>query len=171
MEIPPRFPNLTAEFPIQMAGGVLDEIRSVEYPDRIEQRTKVIGRLARVLDPLSGWAERSAAAKGKAFFARVFSKVDLILMPTTATAAEEAGQIQGLGAVATALKALPIASYTSIWNTLGNPAAAIPTGVNSQGLPLSAQIVGPPQSEQAIVALAAQIEREQPWADRYPTSW
>jgi Asp-tRNA(Asn)/Glu-tRNA(Gln) amidotransferase A subunit family amidase len=51
---------------------------------------------------------------------------------------------------------------------LGNPAASVPIGAASTGLPIGVQLVGPPDAEPTLLSLAAQIEAEHPWADRRP---
>ena len=54
------------------------------------------------------------------------------------------------------------------WNYVGNPAAAVPAGFTSDGLPLSVQLVGRPNDEATLLSLAAQLEAERPWAERRP---
>ncbi len=44
------------------------------------------------------------------------------------------------------------------FNITGQPAIALPVGVDAQGLPLSVQLVGRPAAEGTILALAAQLE-------------
>jgi amidase len=50
----------------------------------------------------------------------------------------------------------------------GNPAASLPAGVGPSGLPLAVQLVAAPHQETTILAVAAQLERAKPWADRRP---
>jgi len=78
------------------------------------------------------------------------------------------GQLDGRGLLQTVLAALPLTAYTSIWNVLGNPAAAVPAGFTPDRLPLSVQLVGAPDSEPLLFQVAAQLERLQPWADQTP---
>ena len=58
--------------------------------------------------------------------------------------------------------------FTGAWNYTGQPAAAVPAGFTADGLPLSVQLVGRPNDEATLLSLAAQIEAEQPWAERLP---
>jgi amidase len=44
----------------------------------------------------------------------------------------------------------------------------VPAGWTGEGLPRAVQIVGRPNDESTLLSLAAQIERERPWADRLP---
>ena len=38
----------------------------------------------------------------------------------------------------------------------------------ADGLPTGVQLIGPPEREDLLLALAAQLERELPWAERIP---
>ncbi|MDQ3759952.1 MAG: amidase family protein, partial [Actinomycetota bacterium] len=48
------------------------------------------------------------------------------------------------------------------------PAASVPVGFSKCGLPLAVQLVGRPNDEATLLSLAAQLERERPWADKRP---
>jgi amidase len=54
------------------------------------------------------------------------------------------------------------------FNVTGQPAIALPNGFSSAGLPLSLQIVGRPNDEAGIIALAAQFEAARPWRSKHP---
>ena len=54
------------------------------------------------------------------------------------------------------------------FNSTGQPAVSIPMGFNQAGLPLGLQIVGRPNDEAGIIALAAQFEEARPWKDKLP---
>ncbi len=54
------------------------------------------------------------------------------------------------------------------FNATGQPAVSIPMGFNKAGLPLGLQIVGRPNDEAGIIALAAQFEGARPWKDKQP---
>jgi amidase len=58
--------------------------------------------------------------------------------------------------------------FNGIWNHLGNPAAAVPAGFDSDGLPLSVQLVGRPQADATLLSLARQLETARPWTDARP---
>ncbi|AYF97094.1 amidase [Protaetiibacter intestinalis] len=167
-EADPRYPDLRIAFQVQLGGGVRDEAAAVEHRDRLEPRTRTVLRIARALAPLGGWAERSSARAGDEFLARVFGAYDVLLMPTTPTAAQPAGRLLAASGLEAAELARPVASFTSIWNVFGNPAASVPAGFDAAGLPLAVQLVGPADSEPLLVSLSAQLEAARPWADRRP---
>jgi amidase len=56
--------------------------------------------------------------------------------------------------------------FTPIFNASGQPGISLPLFQGEDGLPLGVQIIGRPAGEQNLLALAAQLEQAQPWADR-----
>jgi amidase len=53
-------------------------------------------------------------------------------------------------------------------NVTGLPAIALPLYHGDDGLPLAIQLIGRPAAEGELLALAAQLERAHPWAQRRP---
>jgi amidase len=58
--------------------------------------------------------------------------------------------------------------FTPIFNATGQPGISLPLFHAEDGLPLAVQIVGRPAGEGALLALAAQLQEAQPWAERRP---
>jgi amidase len=58
--------------------------------------------------------------------------------------------------------------YTAIANVTGAPAISLPLYQRDDGLPLAVQLIGRPAQEGALLALATQLERAQPWTQRRP---
>jgi len=52
---------------------------------------------------------------------------------------------------------------TAPFNVSGQPAASIPAGFDSNGLPIGVQLVGHHNSESTLLQVAAQLESAQPW--------
>jgi aspartyl-tRNA(Asn)/glutamyl-tRNA(Gln) amidotransferase subunit A len=48
--------------------------------------------------------------------------------------------------------------FTGLANVTGCPALSIPAGRDADGLPVAVQLIGPPRSEPALIALAQQLE-------------
>ncbi|HKN00426.1 MAG TPA: amidase [Candidatus Binataceae bacterium] len=59
-------------------------------------------------------------------------------------------------------------AFTFPFNSTGQPAISLPNGFSKSGLPLALQIVGRPNDEAGIIAIAAQFEEARPWKDRKP---
>jgi Asp-tRNA(Asn)/Glu-tRNA(Gln) amidotransferase A subunit family amidase len=58
--------------------------------------------------------------------------------------------------------------FTYPFNLTGWPAASVPCGFSSDGLPIALQIVGPWHRDDLVLRAAAAFEALQPWADRRP---
>jgi len=59
-------------------------------------------------------------------------------------------------------------SYMIPINATGHPAISIPCGLDAEGLPVGAQLVGPWHSESLLFRIGAALETLNPWADRWP---
>ena len=87
-------------------------------------------------------------------FNKVFKKVDVLLTPTTPSAAFKLGA-----------KMDPVTMYMNDIFTVpaslaGLPAISVPSGLSSEGLPLGLQIIGKPFDEECVFKVAANIEQE-----------
>jgi amidase len=164
----PDYPDLFAALTPQVYGGIRDEAQAVERPDLLERRTKQALMIARAFPrPVVERAKR----RGERIAARVnrfFDAYDVLLTPTIAPLPRAIGALDGLSNIRAGLRSIPYIAYTAVWNVTGNPAASIPAGTAARGTPLAVQLVAPPQGELTIMALAAQLERTRPWADRRP---
>ena len=108
---------------------------------------------------------RKAAANAMARFMREY---DLILTPTAPLAAFPIDQ-DGPGAIdgaSIADDAWTPALYPA--NMTGQPAASVPAGWTSAGLPVGLQIIGRRLDDALVIAAAAAFERVQPWSHRRP---
>ena len=103
--------------------------------------------------------------------ARLFEKYDLLLTPTTAAVAFETTDGGPLWPRKINNKKVGPASWICFnypFNFTGQPAASVPCGFNSQGLPVGLQIVGRRLEESLVLGPAAAFERDHPWAGKSP---
>lgn len=99
-------------------------------------------------------AQRVRRVIVKAVNNEVFAKVDLVLTPTTWTAA-------------TPLQPLMdepwkprLSINTRYWDLTGHPAIAVPMGFNAEGLPMSLQLSGRPFAEGTVLRAAHAFQRD-----------
>lgn len=92
-------------------------------------------------------------------FDRVFDAVDVLVVPTTATAApprppeaELAGGILDSDLIAA------MTAYTFPANLCGLPAASVPVGTTPRGLPIGLQVIGPRGADATVLAACAALE-------------
>jgi amidase/aspartyl-tRNA(Asn)/glutamyl-tRNA(Gln) amidotransferase subunit A len=103
----------------------------------------------------------------------VFDDHDLLVTPTLAVPPTENtttldGQAVGPSEVA-GETVDPLLGWCLTYpiNFTGHPAASVPAGFTSDGLPVGLQIIGPRFDEAAVLAASAAFERERPWESAY----
>ena len=95
---------------------------------------------------------------------------DIVITPALATRPVRIGEIHGKGPdpMEHYRRSGAFTPYTAICNVTGLPAISVPLYHGEDGLPLAIQLIGPPAREEVLLRVAAQLERERPWADRRP---
>jgi amidase len=102
--------------------------------------------------------------------AQAFREIDVLLLPTTATLPPLIGEIDSRTAAFDiehwTEAAYRFAPYSELFNVTGQPAISLPLGESRTGLPIGVQLVAPLGQDARLLALAAWLEREQPWDGR-----
>jgi amidase len=148
--------------------GIAEDAAKVPHPERLERRTRGLGKLGRSIpDSLFQRARRAQAADAARVNA-IFDSCDVLLTPVMAGTAVPVRRWEGQGAIRTLLGMSRFYPYCVVWNHLGNPAASIPAGFADDGMPLAVQAIARPGDEATLLSLAAQLEAERPWADQHP---
>jgi Asp-tRNA(Asn)/Glu-tRNA(Gln) amidotransferase A subunit family amidase len=101
-------------------------------------------------------------------FYQYFKNYDILITPTTGMVAFELGipfptKINGKIVSPTAW--MP---FTAVFNITGLPAASIPCGWSSEGLPIGMQIVGNRFDELTVLQVSKAFEEISPWQDKKP---
>ncbi|MGH3597764.1 MAG: amidase, partial [Mycobacterium sp.] len=148
--------------------GICNDVRSLPHPDRLEARTRNMARIGSLFPDRLMAAMRAREAALAARIQSIFDDVDVVVTPGNATGPSRIGAHQRRGAVSSLLLASARVPFFEIWNLTGQPAAAVPWGLDGDGVPLSVQLVGRPYDEATLLALGAQIEAARPWAHRRP---
>lgn len=113
-------------------------------------------------------ASLGSVEKMKSQFREAFQHYDLILTPTMSDTAYPVGKPPSHINGTEAYWEIGVPAFTFPINMIGYPAASIPCGFDSKGLPVGLQMIGPPFSEETIIAASAAFERTNPWGDRKP---
>ncbi|HLG62613.1 MAG TPA: amidase [Ktedonosporobacter sp.] len=106
---------------------------------------------------------REIQVQARRQFELFFEEYDLILSPTTPTAAD-----RPVDAADTDMPRASLTSFTSAWNLLGFPAISLPCGFTKQGLPTGLQIVGPMWAEARVLCAGSAYEQATSWHERTP---
>jgi Asp-tRNA(Asn)/Glu-tRNA(Gln) amidotransferase A subunit family amidase len=156
---------------IALAEGFASEGPLLEgWGDRLGAGTREIieaGRDTTARQYLDAQEERGAYARTWAEF---FCDYDLLLAPSMPLSAfsvdvESPDRIDGV----------PVDPFFDDWcvlalpaNLTGQPACAVPTGFDPDGLPVGMQIIGPRWTDARVLAVAAAYERLAPWHQKWP---
>jgi amidase len=148
--------------------GIRDDVRALPDQERLERRTRGMARLG-ALVPAAGVARsRKAEPQVSARVNSLFREFDVLITPVTARPAPAVGKWEGRGAIRTLNGAAWHCPFTAMWNLTGQPAAAVPAGLDDAGMPLSVQLIGQPNDEATLLSLAGQMEAQRPWAELRP---
>jgi amidase len=167
-ESDPPYGQIGLTFVPRATAGIAERVREAPDPALLDPRTHGAARLGRLL----GGAPLRAARRAEAFLhrriGRFFESYDVVLAPTTAAPPLRIGAMTRLGGWATDRAMIAACPYAWPWNVLGWPGVNVPAGFVRGGLPVGAQLLGPANSEPLLVSLAAQLEAELRWHERWP---
>ncbi|RMR99698.1 Amidase protein [Pseudomonas coronafaciens pv. garcae] len=99
-----------------------------------------------------------------------FEDYDLLIMPTLPILPFAADEVAPAGYPGQD-SAVPWARWTPFtypFNIAGNPAASLPCGLSSTGLPVGLQVVGPRFADALVLQFCAAVEAIAPWDQRLP---
>ncbi|MGW4438363.1 amidase [Streptomyces sp. NPDC004596] len=167
-EADPPYGQIGLTFVPRATAGIAEYVREAPDLALLDPRTRGAARLGRLL----GGAPLRAARRAEAVLHRrigaFFDSYDVLLTPTTAAPPPAIGALSGLGGLATDRAMIAACPYAWPWNVLGWPGVNVPAGFVGEGLPVGAQLLGPAASEPLLVSLAAQLEAELRWHERWP---
>jgi len=170
-ELPHRLLAPPLEFSIRFLRGVRDDGVKLERPELLERRLRTMLRVAGLLgDRPVRWA-RGREERYRRQMNSPFERFDLLLTPVTPAPPPPVGRCDGRGWLYTTNFAAATVPYAAPWNVTGQPACAIPAGLDSEGVPRSVQLVAPPEREDLLVAIAASLEATRRWSKLRPSGF
>ena len=164
----PNFGMIGFNFLPRSLAGVHDWYRRVPDPSLLDLRTQGNGKVGRWLQGPALRASRSTLGYFQRRVGRIFHRVDVVLTPTTAKPPLPIGSIDGLRGWQTDRTVISACPYAWPWNVLGWPGINVPAGLTPEGLPVGVQLLGPADSEELLISLAAQLEGVERWHERTP---
>jgi amidase len=98
------------------------------------------------------------------------SGFDLWVTPTMGEAPTKLGAFDDSGPepLRAIQRGVQTGAFTAILNATGQPGISLPLYWDEGGLPIGVQLIAPTGREDVLIRVAAQLERERPWADRAP---
>ena len=150
---------------VRLLAGAHDDVAALRDRQDLERRTRSVARLGRLLPDrtLRRAVERESAVA--ASINTVFDRADVVLTPLCAEPAPRIDACPTGGALRS-LRASNTSAWLVPWNTIGQPAISVPTGLDGDRLPTGVQLAGRPGDEATLLRVAAELE-----AVRTPPRW
>lgn len=123
------------------------------------------GLLATGVDYVNGSLQRTAFQQ---YVQRFFTNYDLLLTPQMPLGAWPVDQPPATIEGKPTPSMFDRLAFTFPFNMTGQPAASVPCGFTSEGLPVALQIVGCWHADTLVLQAAAAFEQVQPWAGARP---
>jgi aspartyl-tRNA(Asn)/glutamyl-tRNA(Gln) amidotransferase subunit A len=123
------------------------------------RRTAELGRSVSLADYLAAHARRSELAET---MRRFHERYDLLLTPQMPIPALEAGRVTPADG-SFGEEWINWSPYTYPFNLTQQPAASVPCGFSSDGLPVALQIVGAPRQDALVLRAARAFESAHPF--------
>ncbi len=135
----------------------------------VEHMTWLVAMGGRAVTATAYSAALDAMDRAAAQMALFHRDYDLLLSPTLAAPPLPLGVLRlDADPALFARESTRFSPYTSLANVTGQPAMSVPLHWTSDGLPVGVMFQGRYGEDALLLALAAQLERAQPWATRRP---
>lgn len=164
----PGFADCVEDFHVLWFTGVAKTVERLT-PDEREllepalREVVAIGEQCSALEYLSATATRMAMGTMMGAF---HERYDLLLTPTMPITAFIAGEEVPIGWHSPRWTSWT--PFTYPFNMTQQPAASVPCGWSTNGLPIGLQVTGPRHADARVLAACAAYERVAPWAHRRP---
>jgi aspartyl-tRNA(Asn)/glutamyl-tRNA(Gln) amidotransferase subunit A len=167
LNLPDPWPIVDVLWSSAQAGMHKDDFDAVR--DRIDPgRIPLVerGRELRAVDLYDAYVQRSAYTEAMRQF---MEKYDLLVTPQLPVTAFAAGDDHPGSIAGREVGYLDWTGFTYPFNVTGQPAATIPCGFASDGLPVALQFVGRWRDDATVLRAAAAWEAMAPWAEARPS--
>ncbi|MCO1656135.1 amidase [Pseudonocardia humida] len=141
-------------------------------PDTLEATTLACVEHGRTLSASDIYAADRVFNATTRAVAAFHQEHDVLLTPTTCAPNTALGHLDaddpGLDARGWYHRIFAFAGFTALSNVTGMPAISLPLAVSERGWPIGVQLAAGTAQEATLLALAGDLERALPWADRTP---
>ena len=148
--------------------GAQHDVASMAHPERLERNTRQIAALGAWLPARGVAMARASEPAIAARMNRIFDRADVVLTPVTGGSAPVITDVSGRSMLRSLYRSFNEVSWVAPWNAIGQPAASVPAGFDTRGLPRAVQLCGRPGDDLTLLRVAAQLEAARPWAEFRP---
>ncbi|MBH8551701.1 amidase [Nostocaceae cyanobacterium CENA357] len=159
----PDFSSLVEPFQAVWQAGIAASGLPIEVLQPVNRW--LFARTGSVPEYLQAVSQMQIAARQIVAF---FDTVDVLVLPVYLHSPIRIGEWANLSPEETFQNIVRWVAPCPAANATGQPAIAIPVGFDSNGLPISVQLIGKPAAEATLISLAAQLEAANPWIDHRP---
>jgi amidase len=155
-------PNGTLEEFLPLWQRLIADVPHAYFP-RTQPITRWLG------EPGKSRSRAEMVALHRTLAARLAAELDvadLWITPTVAVPPPRVGSFAGRPPAEAFADAAVLGAFTAAFNLTGQPAASVPLGLTSEGLPMGLQIAGRPHREDVVLAVSRQLEEAMPWRAR-----
>ena len=152
-----------------MSAGAVDMWLSLEEDMWPERAGELMGFVRKPYEQTEDYSVRKFARSYKwrhrleEEVAAVFADVDVLLTPSTAVPAFPASGPMPMVIDGRDVGPAMAVPFTMLANLCWNPAASVPAGLNSEGLPVGLQVIGRRHADDVVLRLARIYEQARPW--------
>ncbi len=168
-------PEITVEESFPLFYDIFSVVMYTSYGHLLEDRAEELTEVARNTLEYGGGvtgAEYSRALQRQsqlqAQMDDLFEQYDLLMTPSTAVTAFPIGQRPAVIAGRQVEPYWAYTPFTFLFNMTMQPAASVPCGFSSDGMPIGLHIVGRRGEETTVLRASAAFEQAHPWADQRP---
>ena len=140
----------------------------------MKEKEKLDGTLVKMIEAGLSYSavdlKRAEAQREEIFgvLSNYFEHYDILITPSTAVPAFGLGMMYPPTIAGKGVSPVAWMSYTYPFNMTGNPAASIPCGWSSEGLPIGMQIIGRRFDDLTVIQTSQIFEDIAPWQDKKP---
>ena len=139
--------------------GIAQDVETLDLDqDRLEPRTRTMAGFGRRIAKRGG-PNLTKGERWRAKATEFFAHHDVLVTPVVARGPGRAGAMNGRGFVRTYVASARSVPFTQAWNWAGFPAVVVPVG-ERDGLPLTVQLIGLPDTERQLLSVAAQLSSD-----------
>lgn len=150
-------PTAFGSFVPRYLHSIADTAARLDRPEKLSRSVRSAAAMGRLYSPGVVEASIRYADRVARRVNSVFDHADVLLAPMTPRPPLRVGELSGRWWLAALLGAQRFASYATVWNVVGNPAASVPFGRTREGLPVAVQVIGRPDDEATVLRVSQSL--------------